>query len=102
MPSRFECHAPGSLDEAVAILEEHGGDAQILAGGTDLIPQMKQRKAEPKHVVNIKRIPARARSPLKILSYKRHSGVRDMDPQWRLQLQQGPVNIFQGPIQTLS
>ena len=56
VPNRFEYHAPGSLDEAVKLLEKYGDEAQILAGGTDLIPHMKQRKAEPKHVVNIKRI----------------------------------------------
>jgi CO/xanthine dehydrogenase FAD-binding subunit len=57
VPVDFEYHAPGSLDEAVALLDKYGDDAAILAGGTDLIPHMKQRKAEPKHIVNIKRIP---------------------------------------------
>jgi carbon-monoxide dehydrogenase medium subunit len=60
IPNQFEYHAPGSLDEAVELLEKYGEAAQILAGGTDLIPNMKQRKAEPKHVVNIKRIPGLA------------------------------------------
>jgi CO/xanthine dehydrogenase FAD-binding subunit len=57
VPIDFEYHAPGSLDEAVSILDMYGEEAQILAGGTDLIPHMKQRKAEPKHIVNIKKIP---------------------------------------------
>jgi len=57
LPIEFEYHAPKSLDEAVEILEQYGEDAHVLAGGTDLIPHMKQRKAEPKHVVNIKGIP---------------------------------------------
>jgi CO/xanthine dehydrogenase FAD-binding subunit len=57
VPIEFEYHAPVSLDEAVALLERYGKEAAILAGGTDLIPHMKQRKAEPKHVVNIKKIP---------------------------------------------
>jgi len=60
VPIEFEYHAPESLAEAVALLEEYGGDAQVLAGGTDLIPHMKQRKAEPKHIVNVKRIPGLA------------------------------------------
>lgn len=60
VPNQFDYHAPGSLDEAVGLLEKYGEEAQILAGGTDLIPQMKQRKAEPKHVVNIKGIPGLA------------------------------------------
>ena len=57
VPIEFEYHAPESLDKAVALLDKYGEDAKILAGGTDLIPHMKQRKAEPKHVVNIKKIP---------------------------------------------
>ncbi len=56
VPIEFEYHAPGSLNEAVELLDMYGKDAKILAGGTDLIPHMKQRKAEPKHVVNIKKI----------------------------------------------
>ena len=58
--NQFEYYAPGTLDEAVGLLEKYGEEAQILAGGTDLIPHMKQRKAEPKHVVNIKKIPGLA------------------------------------------
>ena len=57
LPTQFEYHAPKSLDEAVELLEKYGEDAHVLAGGTDLIPHMKQRKVEAKHVVNIKGIP---------------------------------------------
>jgi carbon-monoxide dehydrogenase medium subunit len=57
VPVEFEYHAPKSLDEAAELLEKYGKDANVLAGGTDLIPHMKQRKAEPKHVINIKGIP---------------------------------------------
>jgi CO/xanthine dehydrogenase FAD-binding subunit len=60
MPIRFEYHAPATLDEAVEFLEIYGREAKILAGGTDLIPQIKQRQAEPKHLINIKRIPGLA------------------------------------------
>ncbi|HUS79456.1 MAG TPA: xanthine dehydrogenase family protein subunit M [Patescibacteria group bacterium] len=56
LPIQFEYHAPKSLDEAVELLEKYGEDAHVLAGGTDLIPHMKQRRIEPKHIVNIKGI----------------------------------------------
>ena len=56
IPIKFEYHAPESLDEAVNLLETLGDDAKILAGGTDLLPHMKQRKTEAKHVINIKKI----------------------------------------------
>ena len=49
LPIQFEYHAPKSLDEAVGLLEKYGEDAHVLAGGTDLIPHMKQRRVEPKH-----------------------------------------------------
>lgn len=57
LPIEFEYHAPKSLDEAVELLEKYGEDAHVLAGGTDLLPHMKQRRVEPKHIVNIKGIP---------------------------------------------
>lgn len=55
--TEFKYHAPASLDEAVELLEKYGKDAKILAGGTDLIPHMKQGKVELKHLINIKKIP---------------------------------------------
>jgi CO/xanthine dehydrogenase FAD-binding subunit len=57
IPIRFDYHAPKSLKEAVRLLDEYGEEAQILAGGTDLIPKIKQRILEPKHVINLKAIP---------------------------------------------
>jgi CO/xanthine dehydrogenase FAD-binding subunit len=55
--SSFEYHAPGNVSEAVKLLDEHGNEAMILAGGTDLVPKMKQAILKPRHVVNLKRIP---------------------------------------------
>ena len=57
IPIDFQYHAPSSLDEAVELLGKYGDEAKILAGGTDLIPHMKQRKVETKHIINIKKIP---------------------------------------------
>jgi carbon-monoxide dehydrogenase medium subunit len=56
-PSQFEYHAPGSLDEALALLAERGDDAKVLAGGQSLIPLMKLRFAAPAVIVDINRIP---------------------------------------------
>lgn len=52
----FEYHRPTTVREAVEALRKHPG-AKPLAGGTDLIPKMKQRLIEPRHVVNLKKIP---------------------------------------------
>ncbi|MCW4050443.1 MAG: xanthine dehydrogenase family protein subunit M [Candidatus Bathyarchaeota archaeon] len=57
IPMEFQYHAPTTLAEASALLEKYGDEAKILAGGTDLIPHMKQRKVEATHVINIKKIP---------------------------------------------
>ena len=52
----FQYLRPRSLDEAVGYLARHAGDLEILAGGTDLIPSMKQRLFTPKYVMDIRSI----------------------------------------------
>lgn len=57
IPAPFEYHAPASVKEAIGLLERHGDDAKVLAGGHSLLPIMKFRLAQPKVVVDIGRIP---------------------------------------------
>jgi carbon-monoxide dehydrogenase medium subunit len=52
-PASFEYFAPTTLDEALGLLEEHGDEAKVLAGGQSLIPLMKLRFASPRAVVDI-------------------------------------------------
>jgi carbon-monoxide dehydrogenase medium subunit len=52
-PASFEYLAPTTLDEALALLEEHGDEAKILAGGQSLIPLMKLRFAVPSAIIDI-------------------------------------------------
>jgi CO/xanthine dehydrogenase FAD-binding subunit len=47
----------GSLDEAVNMLGQLGGNAKILAGGQSLIPLLKLRFANPEHLVDLNFIP---------------------------------------------
>lgn len=56
-PVPFEYHRAGSVDEAVALLGRFGESARLLAGGHSLLPLMKLRLAEPRHLVDIRRIP---------------------------------------------
>ena len=49
----FEYLAPQTLDDAVRLLEQHGADAMLVAGGTDLYPNMKRRQMTPKYVVGL-------------------------------------------------
>ncbi|GAA4350986.1 xanthine dehydrogenase family protein subunit M [Variovorax defluvii] len=53
----FEYSEPASLDEAVALLRAGPAPASLIAGGTDLMVQMKEHVRQPAHVINIKKIP---------------------------------------------
>jgi carbon-monoxide dehydrogenase medium subunit len=57
IPAAFDYHAPGSINEATALLARLGEDAKVLAGGQSLIPLMKLRLASPPHLVDINGIP---------------------------------------------
>jgi carbon-monoxide dehydrogenase medium subunit len=53
IPGAFDYHRPASLDEAVALLAEHGDEGRLLAGGHSLIPMMKLRLANPTHLIDL-------------------------------------------------
>ena len=52
----FEYHAPTSLDEVFELLDQYGDDARIMAGGTALVIQMKQRLSQPGHVIGLRKM----------------------------------------------
>ncbi|MFH0897343.1 MAG: xanthine dehydrogenase family protein subunit M [Candidatus Bathyarchaeota archaeon] len=52
----FEYFEPRSIKEAISLLEKYGEDAKVIAGGTDLVPQLKEREIEPKYLIDIKGI----------------------------------------------
>ena len=54
---RFEYVRPQALEEALSVLAQSGSRAKILAGGTDLLVNMKQRTVCPEVVVSIKTLP---------------------------------------------
>lgn len=53
---RYE--APATIEQAAALLAAEPGDARILAGGTDLLVQLRGGQIEPDLLVDIKKIPA--------------------------------------------
>jgi len=52
-PPLFEYHDPGSVDEALALLAEHGGEAKVLASGQSLVPLLNFRLARPERLVDV-------------------------------------------------
>ncbi len=52
----FDYFAPSSLAEAVGLLKQHGSEAKLLAGGTDLLPRMKKSKDTPSVIVDLNRV----------------------------------------------
>ncbi|MFN8676464.1 MAG: xanthine dehydrogenase family protein subunit M [Thermomicrobiales bacterium] len=57
-PSSFDYYRPESVSEAIALLEEHGENVKLLAGGHSLLPIMKLRLAEPDALIDLGRIEA--------------------------------------------
>lgn len=56
IPGVFDYHAPSTLDEAIALLGQHGDDSKLFAGGHSLLPMMKLRFAEPTHLIDLNKI----------------------------------------------
>lgn len=67
----FEYFAPTSVSEAVAQLQQHAGQARVLAGGTDLFLRMRHRALMPDVIIDIKRI-----SDLSTLQYSPEQGLQ--------------------------
>jgi 4-hydroxybenzoyl-CoA reductase subunit beta len=55
---QFKLLRPHSVEEAVVRLAEHAGNIRIIAGGTDLIPSMRQKLFEPEYVLDLRGIAA--------------------------------------------
>jgi 2-furoyl-CoA dehydrogenase FAD binding subunit len=56
-PAPFAYSRPASLDEALALLREHGEEAKVLAGGQSLVPLLNMRLARPSVLVDLNRVP---------------------------------------------
>jgi carbon-monoxide dehydrogenase medium subunit len=56
IPPSFDYYAPTTMEEAIALLKQHGPEAKILSGGMSLIPLMKLRLAAPRYLIDINRV----------------------------------------------
>ena len=56
-PRSFELLAPSSIEQAMEWASRYGADAAFLAGGCDLLDQLKNQWSNPRYVINLKSIP---------------------------------------------
>jgi carbon-monoxide dehydrogenase medium subunit len=68
---QFHYFEPKSIEKACSLLTRYGAEASLLAGGTDLLVKMKQRRLVPGYVINLKRIPE-----LDYIRYDESDGLR--------------------------
>jgi len=54
---KFEYFWPETVEEVFPILQEFGGKAKVLAGGTDILPMMKLRVLQPDYIISLRKIP---------------------------------------------
>src|SRR6266576_2417195 len=54
---RFDYQEPTTLKKALSLMEKHGDDGRVIAGGTALLIMMRQRLLTPKVVISLARIP---------------------------------------------
>ncbi|HQF94752.1 MAG TPA: FAD binding domain-containing protein, partial [Microthrixaceae bacterium] len=55
-PAPFAYADPGSIDEVLELLAEHGDDAVVLAGGQSLVPDLNFRRIRPRLVIDLRRV----------------------------------------------
>src|SRR5271169_234778 len=53
---KFDYHAPTTIDEACSLLSYYGTKAKILAGGTDLLANMKKKLLSPDQIISLNKI----------------------------------------------
>jgi 2-furoyl-CoA dehydrogenase FAD binding subunit len=56
-PVAFRYENPESVEEAVALLRQHGDESKVLAGGQSLVPMLSMRLARPSVLVDVNRLP---------------------------------------------
>lgn len=58
--SSFQYLKPSSIDEAISLIESHGEKAKVIAGGTDVIVKIKEKKIAPHYLISLRNLSALA------------------------------------------
>ena len=79
-PPPFDYCCPDTLDEALALLAEHGEEAKVIAGGQSLVPMLNLRALHPGVLIDINRLPGLDRisledGQLRVGALARHKAV---------------------------
>lgn len=101
-PAAFSYQAPYTIDEALALLADAGGDARILAGGQSLVPEMAFRLAQPALLVDINRLSDAPKlveedGRLEIGPLVRHQEIRRLPPRRPLSAMLSTIAQHVGP-----
>ena len=67
---RFEYLEPATIEEAVSLLTKYDGQTKVIAGGTDLVVQMRDKAVKPDYLIDIVNIPG-----LDYINYDEKQGV---------------------------
>ena len=67
---RFDFLSPKTIEEAIVLMNQYGPKAKVIAGGTDLIPQMKRGELKPDYVLSLNQIEA-----LRRIQFEKESGL---------------------------
>ena len=70
MKTNFEYHVPGTLSEAIELLDRYGASCKVIAGGTDLIPKMKAGIVKFDHLISLKNV-----DELKHITFDSEKGI---------------------------
>ena len=73
IPAAFDYYRPQDLEGVISLLQEHGDDARVIAGGHSLIPLMKLRMAEVPHLIDLQSIKYFYISRIQVISYFEHN-----------------------------
>ena len=83
----FHYHRPESVEEAVALLASHRGDVDLVAGGTDLLPNYKNRLNPRRHVISLSNVaglsqigPTRIGAMARLCDLERDDSIRALLP----------------------
>jgi carbon-monoxide dehydrogenase medium subunit len=82
VPASFDYERATSVDQAIALLERHGPEARLVAGGHSLLPMMKLRLARPEVLIDINELSDLAyirveEGELRIGAMARHANLLD-------------------------